>query len=115
MGQIEALKNVSADTCQQLEFLKDVSQSASIPCESLQSVSKTTQGYHESIFHTIKDFYETKPWLLAIVVILTFISPFVGFWMQGISGALIGLVISVLTLVLGFLAIQKVRHEIFRI
>ena len=58
----------------------------------------------------VREFWEKRPFLLAIVVILTIGSPFAGLFLSGWPGVIVGLVVSVVTAGLGLLAVTKVRE-----
>ena len=57
-----------------------------------------------------RELWEKRPIILAIVVVLTIGSPFAGLYLSGWPGVIAGLVVSVVTACLGFLAVTKVRE-----
>jgi len=66
------------------------------------SASLTKQKVHE--------YWVKRPFLLATVVVLTFAAPVLGLVFAGLVGTVIGLCISVLSLILGFRAVTRVRE-----
>jgi DNA-directed RNA polymerase subunit RPC12/RpoP len=56
------------------------------------------------------EYFENHPWLLPLVVVLTLAAPFLGLFLAGPVGAVAGLALGVLTLLLGFIARTKVRE-----
>src|SRR6266849_5531723 len=57
----------------------------------------------------LREYYEQRPFLLAIVLVATVASPFIGFLTSEWEGVWFGLAVSVLTFILGARAITKVR------
>jgi hypothetical protein len=58
----------------------------------------------------VREYWEKRPVLLAVVVLLTIGSPFAGSFLSGWPGVLVGLTVSVITAGLGLLAVTKVRE-----
>jgi Na+/H+ antiporter NhaC len=56
---------------------------------------------------TFKKFWEINWWLLIITIILTTAPNFIGFFIAGIYGAIIGLIISLIAFISGVYAITK--------
>jgi hypothetical protein len=56
------------------------------------------------------EYWERNPRILTVVIVLSILSPFIGLYIIGIPGALIGLTISVLLLFLSLKAVTKVRE-----
>jgi hypothetical protein len=56
-----------------------------------------------------REYWEKRPFVILLVVALTFGSPLVGLFLGGLVGVVVGLVVSLLSLALGFVAITKVR------
>ena len=57
-----------------------------------------------------REFWEKRPFILAVVVILTIGSPFAGLFLSGWPGVIVGLLVSVITAGLALLAVTKVRE-----
>jgi hypothetical protein len=57
-----------------------------------------------------REYWEKRPFVILLVVALTLGSPLVGMFLAGLAGVVIGLLISVLSLVLGLFAITRVRE-----
>ena len=57
-----------------------------------------------------REFWEKRPFLLTVVVILTVGSPFAGLFLSGWPGVIVGLLVSVITAGLSLLAVTKVRE-----
>jgi hypothetical protein len=56
------------------------------------------------------EYLEKNPRILTVVIVLSILSPFIGLFVVGIPGVLIGLTISVILLFLGLKAVTKVRE-----
>jgi hypothetical protein len=59
--------------------------------------------------HT-REYYDKHPVPLTLVIAITLGSPFLGLVLAGWAGVIIGLVVSVISLLLGFFAVTKVRE-----
>jgi hypothetical protein len=81
---------------------KAINLSASFRGEGGFSASSTWQH--------IREYYKKKPALLALVIVLTFGSPFLGLVLAEWAGVIVGLVVSGITLYLGFRAVITVRE-----
>jgi len=57
-----------------------------------------------------REYWEKRSLVIFLVVALTLASPLVGLFLAGMAGVIVGLVVSVLSLVLGLVAITKVRE-----
>jgi hypothetical protein len=58
----------------------------------------------------IREYFERHPILLPMVVLISIGAPFLGLFISGMKGVLVGLVIAVITFGLGLLSITKVRE-----
>lgn len=57
-----------------------------------------------------REFYEKNPTALWVVVILTVVSPMIGYFVTGLAGVLVGLILGVLSYYVGAIAVTKVRE-----
>jgi len=57
-----------------------------------------------------REYWEKRPLVIILVVALTLSSPLIGLFLAGLPGVVVGLVVSVLSLILGFVAITRVRE-----
>jgi len=57
----------------------------------------------------VHTYYEKHPIVLAVLIVVTVGSPFIGLALTGWTGVAVGLVISALTFIIGFCAVTKVR------
>lgn len=57
-----------------------------------------------------REYWQQRPFVIVFVVALTLGAPFVGLFLGGLAGVVVGLVVSVLSLVFGVFAITKVRE-----
>jgi hypothetical protein len=60
---------------------------------------------------TTREYWKKHPVLLPIVLVLVLGSPFLGLVWPDWRGVLIGFALSVLSFVLGFFAVTRVRHD----
>ncbi len=68
-------------------------------------------GLSDSLsWKTTREFYEKDYWALAAVIIITILSPFIGLFLAGIPGALVGLFLGGIAYYIGPTAITKVRE-----
>ena len=59
---------------------------------------------------TLKEHYEKNPKMLFLVIVITVVSPFIGLFLTGVSGLIIGIVVGLISFYLGFYAMTKVRE-----
>ena len=59
----------------------------------------------------VHEYYEKHPVWLAVVIGITFGSPFVGLFLAGLPGVGVGIIIGLISLLLGIYAVTKVRVE----
>jgi len=59
---------------------------------------------------TTKEFYETNPTVKFLAIVISVISPCIGLFIAGISGIVIGLIVSVIVYYLSPYAVMKVRE-----
>lgn len=58
----------------------------------------------------VRKYWEVRPLLLSVLIVIAFVSPFLGFFIAGVwPGTIAGLVISAVTFVAGFFAATRVR------
>lgn len=57
---------------------------------------------------TRREYYQKNPKILAVVILITLISPFIGFFLTGPLGIIIGLMIGLLTYLIGPRASTKI-------
>ena len=88
------------------------------PCPRCGDTRKTHNLHVEETLHVagslhwkrVREYYEKHSILLAISIIVTVGSPFLGLVLAGWVGVVAGLLIGVLTLIVGFRAVIKVRE-----
>jgi hypothetical protein len=88
------------------------------PCAICGDTRKTPDVHIEGTLHFegsvrwkhVREYYEKHPLPLVVVILVTVGSPFLGLLLGGWIGVAIGLLIGVTALVVGFLAVTKVRE-----
>lgn len=58
---------------------------------------------------SIRQYWERRPFLLTAVLFITLGAPFLGLLLAGGRGVVAGLILSLLSLMLGFFAVTRVR------
>lgn len=74
------------------------------------SVNEKVNATDTMSWQLIHEYYERHPVFLPLVICITFASPFLGLFLAGWNGVLVGLVIGLFAFVLGLRAITKVRE-----
>jgi len=88
------------------------------PCPRCGDIRKTHDVHIEETLHLegsmhwqhVREYYEKHQVLLAVVIIVTVGSPFLGLVLAGWIGVAVGLLIGATALVVGFRAVTKVRE-----
>lgn len=73
------------------------------------SIQETLTVTDSMSWQHIHEYYERHPILLPIVICITLGSPFLGLFLAGLFGVIVGLVIGAITFFLGLRAVTKVR------
>jgi hypothetical protein len=68
------------------------------------------EGQLNTKWQHIREYYDKHPVPLTLVLLITFGSPFLGLFLGGLAGVLIGLGVSVVSFLLGLRAVTKVRE-----
>lgn len=63
-----------------------------------------------ALWEHVRISYEQRPLLLALVLVVSALSPFLGFFLAEWTGVMIGLIASVFTFVVGLYAVTKVKE-----
>jgi len=85
-----------------------VSDSKSVAISVHENISiKTKETIH---LKSIREFYENNHVLLAVVVLITICSPVFGFFLIGMPGVILGLILGIISFYLGPHAVFKVRE-----
>jgi hypothetical protein len=90
-------------------------------CGSLQRSQRVTVDAgkmsvvgHRPTLRLTRNYYERHPVLFPLAIALATGAPFVGLWLAGWPGVLVGLVLSAVCFLAGLQGITKVREEIER-
>jgi hypothetical protein len=88
------------------------------PCPRCGDTRKTYDLHVEETLHIagslhwkrVREYYEKRPVLLTVLIVVTAGAPFLGLVLAGWAGVVVGLLIGVTTFIVGFRAVTKVRE-----